>query len=265
MMRRASWRRLWQGGLTIVVALAFWQIASNTGIFGRTSPESSRLLLPPPAIVFSSLVVMVRSGYLLDNVSISVLRVLCGFVLASLIAVPLGIAMALSATIHNLVDPIVRLVSPIPGVAWVPIAILWFGLGDQAAIFIIAIGSIFPILLSTIQGVQDVDSRLVDAARTMGASQWQILQRVMLPSLIPYLVTGFRTGLSFAWRVVIAAEMVGVPKGIGYMLTVGRSTGQTEITIVTMLVLGVLMILVEELIFNPLQSYTDAWRKPVLR
>jgi ABC-type nitrate/sulfonate/bicarbonate transport system permease component len=186
-MPRASWQRLWQGALTISAVLLLWQIASNTGIFGRTSPESSRLLLPPPAVVLSSLVEMARSGYLLDNISISVLRVLCGFLLAALIAVPLGVAMALSATIQNLADPIVRLLSPIPGVAWVPIAILWFGLGDEAAIFIITIGSIFPILLSTIQGVHDVDGRLVDAARTMGANRWQIMHRVLLPSLIPYL------------------------------------------------------------------------------
>lgn len=261
-MQRAKWQRLWQSLLTLSVFLLVWHVASNTGIFGRTSPETSRLLLPPPSVVASSLIEMARSGYLLDNVSISVFRVLCGFVLAVLVAVPLGIAMALSPTVHNLSDPIVRLLSPIPGIAWVPIAILWFGLGDEAAIFIIAIGSIFPVLLSTTQGVQDVDQRLVDAARTMGANRPQIMHRVMLPSLVPYLVTGFRTGLSFAWRVVIAAEMVGVPKGIGYMLTVGRSTGRTEVTIVTMLILGVLMITVEELIFHPLQSYTDAWRNP---
>jgi ABC-type nitrate/sulfonate/bicarbonate transport system permease component len=261
-MRGAKFRRLWQGALTLVLALALWQVASNTGLFGRTSPEYSRLLLPPPSVVVSSLIEMIRSGYLLDNVSISILRVLCGFVIAVIIAVPLGILMALSSTIHNLADPLVRLISPIPGVAWVPIAILWFGLGDEAAIFIIAIGSIFPILLSTIQGVEDTDKRLIDAARTMGATQWQITRRVLLPGLVPYLVTGFRTGLSFAWRVVIAAEMVGVPKGLGYMLTVGRSTGRTEITIVTMLVLGVLMVVFEELIFTPLASYTDAWRSP---
>jgi ABC-type nitrate/sulfonate/bicarbonate transport system permease component len=261
-MKRASWQRLWQGTLTITVLILLWQIASNTGIFGRMSMESSRLLLPPPAAVLSSLIEMARSGYLLDNVSISVLRVLAGFLLAALIAVPLGVAMALSTTVHNLTEPMVRLLSPIPGVAWVPIAILWFGLGDEAAVFIIAIGSIFPILLSTVQGVHDVDGRLVDAARTMGATRWQILRRVMLPSLVPFLVTGFRNGLSFAWRVVIAAEMVGIPKGIGYMLTVGRSTGHTEITIVTMLILGALMLLCDELIFSPLQSYTDAWRRP---
>jgi ABC-type nitrate/sulfonate/bicarbonate transport system permease component len=94
-MRRASWQRLWQGSLTIAAVLLLWQIASNTGIFGRTSPESSRLLLPPPVVVFSSLVEMAHSGYLLDNVSISVLRVVCGF----LLAVPLGVMMALDLSI----------------------------------------------------------------------------------------------------------------------------------------------------------------------
>jgi ABC-type nitrate/sulfonate/bicarbonate transport system permease component len=261
-MERARWNALWQGTLTIGCGLLLWHVASNTGLFGRTTPEYSRLLLPPPSVVFSSLVEMIRSGYLLDNLSISILRVVAGFLIAVVIAVPLGISMALWPAIHNFANPIVRLLSPIPGVAWVPIAILWFGLGDEAAIFIIAIGSIFPILLNTIQGVHDTDQRLVDAARTMGATHWQVIQRVMLPGLVPYLVTGFRTGLSFAWRVVIAAELVGVPKGLGYMLTVGRSTGQTEITLVTMLVLGALMIAFEELIFSPLAVYTNAWRSP---
>jgi NitT/TauT family transport system permease protein/taurine transport system permease protein/sulfonate transport system permease protein len=261
-MQSAQWKRLWQGALSLTLALVLWDIASNTGIFGRTTAEYSRLLLPPPSSVLASLIEIIRSGYLLDNVSISILRVLAGFLLAVLIAVPLGVFMALSSTVNNLADPIVRLLSPIPGVAWVPIAILWFGLGDEAAIFIIAIGSIFPILLNTVQGIRDADQRLVDAARTMEATPWQIMLRVLLPGLIPYLVTGFRTGLSFAWRVVIAAEMVGVPKGLGYMLTVGRSTGRTEITIVTMLVLGILMVAVEELVFSPLASYTDTWRNP---
>jgi ABC-type nitrate/sulfonate/bicarbonate transport system permease component len=260
-MKGSGAQRLWQGALTCVAVLLLWHFASVTGIFGRMSPESSRLLLPPPSVVLRSLADMAKSGYLLDNVSISVMRVVAGFVLSVVIAVPLGVIMALSPTANNLVDPLVRLLAPIPGVAWVPIAILWFGLGDQAAIFIIAIGSVFPVLLNTMQGIHDVDWRLIDAALTLGASRSQIMSRVMLPSLIPYLVTGFRTGLSFAWRVVIAAEMVGVPKGIGYMLTIGRSTGQTEVTLVTMLILGVLMIVVEELIFDPLQNVTNSWKR----
>jgi NitT/TauT family transport system permease protein/taurine transport system permease protein/sulfonate transport system permease protein len=188
-------------------------------------------------------------------------RVLIGFALSVVIAVPLGVGMTTSPALNNVAEPFVRIFSPIPGVAWVPLAILWFGLGDMAAIFIITLGSVFPIILNTVQGVRDVDTRLVDAARMMGATQWQIMRRVMLPSLIPYLITGFRTGLGFAWRVVIAAEMVGVPKGIGYMLTVGRSTGRTEVTIVTMITLGLLMLIVEEFIFAPLEDRTRSWRR----
>lgn len=260
-MRKQTIARIWQGALGLSVFVLLWQVASVTGLFGRVLPEYSMLLLPPPKVVLLALVEMIRTGYLWDNVSVSIMRVLIGFILSVCIAVPLGIVMAISSTVNNIAEPFVRIFSPIPGVAWVPLAILWFGLGDEAAIFIITIGSIFPILLNTMQGVRDVDSHLVDAARVMGATQWQIIQRVMLPSLVPYLVTGFRTGLGFAWRVVIAAEMVGVPNGIGYMLTIGRSTGRTEITIVTMVVLGALMLVVEELIFAPLEKRTGSWRR----
>jgi len=261
MIKQQEMHRLWQGALALVVFLFVWHIASTTGLFGRVPAEYSQLLLPPPKVVFKALIEMARSGYLWDHVSISMLRVLIGFSLAVIIAVPLGIGMALSSSLNNFAEPLVRIFAPIPGVAWVPLAILWFGLGDEAAIFIIAVGSIFPVLINTIQGVRDVDTHLVDAARTMGATQGQIIQRVMFPSLVPYLVTGFRTGLGFAWRVVIAAELVGVPRGIGYMLTIGRSTGRTEITIVTMIILGVLMLMVEELVFAPLEKRTSYWRR----
>jgi NitT/TauT family transport system permease protein/taurine transport system permease protein/sulfonate transport system permease protein len=260
-MRTQTINRTWQGAAALAAFLLLWQAASVTGIFGRVSPEYSLFLLPPPKVVFLALAEMIRTGYLWDNLSVSIVRVLIGFALSVLIGVPLGIGMAIVPTVNNLAEPFVRIFSPIPGVAWVPLAILWFGLGDEAAIFIITVGAVFPILLNTIQGVRDVDTHLIDAARMMGANRRQVVQRVMLPSLVPYLVTGFRMGLGFAWRVVIAAEMVGVPKGIGYMLTIGRSTGRTEVTIVTMIVLGVLMLTVEELIFAPLERRTAAWRR----
>jgi NitT/TauT family transport system permease protein/taurine transport system permease protein/sulfonate transport system permease protein len=260
-MRKQSFARTWQGVLALTAFLILWQAASVTGIFGRVSPEYSLFLLPPPKVVFLALAEMARTGYLWDNLSVSIVRVIVGFTLSVFIAVPLGIGMAIIPTVNNLAEPFVRIFSPIPGVAWVPLAILWFGLGDEAAIFIITVGAVFPILLNTIQGVRDVDTHLIDAARMMGANRRQVVQRVMLPSLVPYLVTGFRMGLGFAWRVVIAAEMVGVPKGIGYMLTIGRSTGRTEITIVTMIVLGGLMFIVEEAIFAPLERSTAAWRR----
>jgi NitT/TauT family transport system permease protein/taurine transport system permease protein/sulfonate transport system permease protein len=260
-MKKLSFSRFWQGALAIAGFFLLWHLASTTGMFGKMSPEYSLLLLPPPAIVFKAFGEMIWSGYLWNQLSVSLVRVLIGFALSVAIAVPLGIGMATSPAMNNVAEPFVRIFSPIPGVAWVPLAILWFGLGDKAAIFIITVGSVFPIILNTVQGVRDVDQRLIDAARMMGATHWQIIRRVMLPSLIPYLITGFRTGLGFAWRVVIAAEMVGVPKGIGYMLTVGRSTGRTEVTIVTMITLGLMMLIVEEFVFAPLEARTRSWRR----
>jgi ABC-type nitrate/sulfonate/bicarbonate transport system permease component len=254
-------KRIWQGLLALVIFFILWHFASTTGLFGRISPQYSLLLLPPPEVVLKTFAEMAWSGYLWDQVSVSLVRVLIGFSLSVLISVPLGIAMGISPSVNNFAEPFVRIFSPIPGVAWIPLAILWYGLGDSAAIFIITVSSIFPILLNTIQGVRAVDPNLIDAARTMGATRWQIIRRVTFPSLIPYLITGFRTGLGYSWRVVITAEMVGVPKGIGYMLAVGRSTGHTAITIVTMICLGLMMLIVEELVFAPLERRTSSWRR----
>jgi ABC-type nitrate/sulfonate/bicarbonate transport system permease component len=249
--------------LAVLAFFVVWHFASVTGLFGRISPDYSTLLLPPPKVVFKALAQMAWSGYLWEQVSVSLVRVLIGFSLSVLIAVPLGIAVGLYPAVNNVAEPFVRIFAPIPGVAWIPLAILWYGLGDQAAIFIITVSAVFPVLLNTVQGVRGVDTHLIDAARTMGATRWQIIRRVMLPSLVPYLVTGFRTGLGYAWRVVITAEMVGVPRGIGYMLAVGRSTGHTEITIVTMICIGVLMLAIEELVFGPLERRTQSWRPSV--
>jgi NitT/TauT family transport system permease protein/taurine transport system permease protein/sulfonate transport system permease protein len=253
------------GSAALAAFVGVWHVASVTGLFGRVPPEYAALLLPTPGAVWEALRESVASGDLWNQVSVSLVRVATGFGLSVLIGVPLGLSVALSPTANALIDPFVRIFSPIPGVAWVPLAILWFGLGDKAAIFIITIGSVFPILLSTAQGVRAVDRSLLDAARTLGARFHQQLRRVLLPSVTPFLVTGFRLGLGFAWRVVIAAEMVGVPRGIGYMLNVGRSTGHTEVTFMTIAILGVLMIIAEEVVFAPLERWTNHWRPAVAR
>ncbi len=250
--------------LTGVAALAafvgLWQVASATGLFGRVAMPYARLLLPGPGAVLRALLEAAASGYLWDQLSVSLVRVGAGFGIAVAIGVPLGLAVVLSPVADAFVTPFVRVFSPIPGVAWVPLAILWFGLGDRAAIFIIAVGSVFPVLVSTTQGVRAVDASLVDAGRMLGARFHQLLLRVFLPSVVPFLVTGFRLGLGFAWRVVIAAEMVGVPRGIGYMLSIGRSTGHTEVTFMTIGILGALMVVAEELVFAPLERRTSHWR-----
>lgn len=252
--------RILIGAAALGALAGLWQVASVTGLFGHVAKPYASLLLPGPGVVLRALWESAVTGYLWDQLSVSLLRVAAGFGIAVGLGVPLGLLMVLSPVADALITPFVRVFSPIPGVAWVPLAILWFGLGNAAAIFIIAVGSVFPVLLSTAQGVRAVDWNLVDAGRMLGARSHQLLLRVFLPSVVPFLVTGFRLGLGFAWRVVIAAEMVGVPRGIGYMLSIGRSTGRTEVTFMTIGLLGALMVVAEELVFAPLERHTNHWR-----
>lgn len=249
-----------QGCLGIAGIVLLWVIASKTGIFGRIDQDRAQLLLPMPATVAGELADMLKSGYLLSNIWVSMQRVLAGFGIAAAIGLPLGIFMGMSETVRNCVYPVVRFFSPIPGVAWVPLAILWFGLGDRAAVFIIVMGSLSPIIVNTLQGVRDVDPKLYDVMHMMEASRWQIIWHCVIPSIIPHILSGFKLGLGFAWRVVIAAEMVGVPKGMGYVLSVGRSTANTSVTLITIISLGVIMMLMEEVLFRILEERTGKWK-----
>lgn len=260
-MEKEKKQAIFEGIISILIFIGIWKLASATGIFGRVSVRSSSLLLPPPEKVLVSVVDMFASGYLEKHILVSFIRVVKGFLLAVVIGVPMGILMGSNRHAKNLLNNLFRLFSPIPGVAWIPLAILWFGLGDKAAIFIITMGSFSPIIVNTMQGVDDVDPNLRQALLTMGASKWQIIIKCVVPSIIPYMISGFRLGLGFAWRVLIAAEMVGVPDGLGYVLNTGRSTGRTEVTVVTILLLGVIMILMEEVLFMPLEKKVCHWKK----
>ncbi len=257
---KKKWKPFLQGCIGIAAILVLWAAASSTGIFGRIDPGTAQLLLPMPGTVAAELVEMLKSGYLLSNIWVSMQRVLLGFAIAAAIGLPLGILMGVSGTIRNCVYPVVRFFSPIPGVAWVPLAILWFGLGNNAAVFIIVMGSLSPIVVNTLQGVQSVDKKLYDVMHMMEASWWQVICHCIIPSIIPHIMSGFKLGLGFAWRVVIAAELVGVPRGMGYVLSVGRSTGNTSVTLITIISLGVIMMLMEEVLFRIIERHTNKWK-----
>lgn len=249
-----------QGLFTIIIVVLIWSIASKTGLFGKLEPDKAQLLLPMPGVVAAEFMDMIKSGYLLSNIWVSMQRVLIGFGIAIAIGLPLGIGMGMSENLRNFIYPMVRFFSPIPGVAWVPLAILWFGLGNNAAIFIIVMGSLSPIIVNSLQGVMNVDRKLYDVLNIMEASRWQIVKYCIIPSIVPYIISGFKLGLGFAWRVVIAAEMVGVPKGLGYVLNVGRNTGNTSVTIITIISLGIIMMLMEEVLFRFLEKRTNKWK-----
>lgn len=253
-------KKLLQGCLGVALLLALWTLASMTGLFGRVEKDVARMLFPLPTEVAAKLVEMLGSGYLLFNIWVSFRRVLIGFMIAVLIGLPVGILTGMSENARNIIYPLIRFVSPIPGVAWVPLAILWFGLGNRAAIFIIVMGSLSPIIVNTFQGIQNVDRRLYHVLDIMEASWWQQVRYCVIPAILPYVVAGFRLGLGFAWRVVIAAEMVGVPRGMGYVLSVGRNTGDTAVTLIVIISLGVVMMLMEEVLFRFLEKRMNRWK-----
>lgn len=245
----------------IVLLIFFWQLLSMTGMFGKYDSKMIKMVLPSPVQVVRKLADITVSGYLLENVWVSFKRVMAGFVLGAVIGIPLGILMGTKVQIKRFLYPLFKIISPIPGVAWIPLAIIWFGLGNDAAIFIIVMSAITPICINTMQGVEGVNPDLKDLFLTLKANIFQRVIFLIIPSIVPYIITGMKMGLGYSWRVVLAAEMVGVPGGLGYVLNLGRSTAQTEITFIIIIVLGVMMTMMEKVLFTPLERITERWKK----
>ena len=175
-------------------------------------------LLPSPIDVLAALRDLARDGELFHHAGISLARMLGSLALAAALAVPLGFAMGLSRTLDRVVDPTVELLRPISGIAWIPLALFMFGIGNALPVFIMTYAAFFPILLGTIAGVRATDRRLVDAARTMGVPMARIVTRVVAPAALPSLMVAIRLGVAAGWTAVVAAELIGAPSGLGYAI-----------------------------------------------
>jgi taurine transport system permease protein len=201
-----------------------------------------------------------RDGTLLAHIGASLLRVLVGTGLALLLAIPLGVAMGVSAVVSTFLTPLFRFFSVLAGIAWIPIATLWFGYGFGAITFVIFNAVFFIVAYNTLLGVATIPKPLRNAAASLGAGRWSMLTEVLLPGALPNIVTGIRTGLGFAWRGLIAAEMIATNVGLGYMLFVARDFYRTEVIVLGMIVIGVLWLLIDRLVLAPLERVTiERW------
>jgi taurine transport system permease protein len=202
----------------------------------------------------------IRDGSLLAHVGASLGRVAVGTVLAILVSVPLGVAMGVSPAVSSFLTPLFRFFSVLAGIAWIPIATLWFGYGFGAITFVIFNAVFFIVAYNTLLGVSTIPLPLRHAAASLGASRWAMLTEVLLPGALPNIVTGIRTGLGFAWRGLIAAEMIATNVGLGYMLFVARDFYRTEVIVFGMIVIGVLWLLIDRLLLAPLERATvERW------
>jgi taurine transport system permease protein len=199
-------------------------------------------------------------GSLLNHIWASLVRVIVGTVLALLLSIPLGIAMGVSPFVSAFLTPLFRFFSVLAGIAWIPIATLWFGYGFGAITFVIFNAVFFIVTYNTLLGVSTIPRQVRNAAASLGAGKWSMLTEVLLPGALPNIVTGIRTGLGFAWRGLIAAEMIATNAGLGYMLFVARDFYKTEVIVLGMVVIGILWLLLDRLVLAPLERATiERW------
>lgn len=233
--------------------ILLWEAVTLLGIF-------SPVLLPSPIAVIVAAWNMLLEGVLLPNVLISLTRALAGFILAVAIAVPLGIVAGWYASLFHIVDPLVELFRPIPVLALLPVAILWFGIGETSKLFIIMYGTFFPVFLNTVAGVRLVDSKLTQAAASLGATPGQIFRKVVLMAAMPSIVTGLRLGLGFSFLTLVAAELLAAEQGLGYLLTSTQLNFRTDETLVATLMFGIIGFLTGAIIIK-LENHFLRWKE----
>lgn len=233
-------QRMGFGALGILGVLGTWAAVTSLGLVNN-------FLLPDPGTVLATAVELARSGSLLEDVTASLSRVVVGFAAALAAAVPLGIAMGLFARVHYLVDPLVELIRPIPPIAVIPLAMLWFGIGEESKIFLIAFGSFFPILLNTVAGLRSIDPTHVRAIQTLGATRTQVIRSVVLPAAFPHIVVGARLGIAMGFIVLVAAELIAAESGLGYLIEDARRRFATDAVLVGIIVIGLIGLLLNHL------------------
>jgi sulfonate transport system permease protein len=229
------------GALALAVAAALWELAPRCGLADPT-------LLPPLSRVLAAGWPLLRSGALPRHLGASLWRVGLGYGLAVLAALPVGVAIGLLPGLERYANPLLQVLRPISPPAWVPLAILWFGIGDAPAVFIVFVGTVLALIVGVATAARSMDRRLVQAAFTLGARPAQAVLLVVVPSLGPAIFGQLRVGLALAWMCVMAAEMVAVRSGLGYLLIEARSLFQTDRVLLCMLVIGALGLGLDQLL-----------------
>jgi len=268
---RERWRELLVGMVAPVLALGLWQWVA---MMGWVDP----LVLPAPLDVWRKWVAYLLpltpyaeytgggwlrwalSGELPMDIHASMVRVAVGFAIGAGLALPLGLAMGASPLVYAWMNPLVQILRPIPPIAYIPLAILWFGLGNPPAVFLIALGAFFPVLMNTIAGVRHVDGIYLRAARNLGAGGVTLFLRVILPAAVPYILSGVRIGIGTAFIVVIVSEMIAVNNGLGFRILEAREYFWSDKIIAGMITIGLLGLAID-IGMNRLNNHLLRWHR----
>lgn len=215
-----------------LAAVGAWQVASATELVPAVA-------MPPPSRVARAFLALLASGELARHVAVSLGRVLAGSAAAAALAIVLGTAIGLSRRLERSTDLILQVLRPIPPIAWIPLAIVWFGIGEASKLYIIFLGAFFPILVSVVTGIRQTERRFVELARVLEIPRLRFVRHVVLPGATPIVMSALRVGLGVAWMCVVAAELIAASRGVGYLIMDARQLSQPDVVLVGMITIGV--------------------------
>lgn len=228
-------------------------------VWGLAASQVPDYVLPQPWAVVAEALRWLGNGSLGQHVGASVLRELAGYGAAAIVALILGVAGAVSVSFRKFAGPLIGLFMAVPPIAWAPLCMIFFGLGNVAIVVVIFIASVFPMTIAMQEGFLAIRSGHVRAARTLGARRWQLLRHVYLPASLPFLTASLRIGFGQAWRALVAAEMLGASRGIGWMVAMGGQIGNTTQVLLGIAIIGFTAWLAESLVFRRMERHYRTW------
>jgi NitT/TauT family transport system permease protein len=224
--------KIWPSVVVLAVVIAIWWAAV-------VATES--VIFPTPFAVVTGTLELAADGTLWEHIGASLFRVAAGFGIAVAFAIPLGLWMGWVRGAFVTLNPLFQILRPISPIAWIPIAILWFGVGNASPIYLIFIASVFPMIVQTTAGVHTIEKRYLRAAENFGVSRATLFRRVVIPATLPQIIVGMRIGLGVAWLVVVAAEMIALRSGLGYLIIDSRNAGNRyDLVIAGMIIIGLI-------------------------
>ncbi|MCA0051381.1 ABC transporter permease subunit [Mesorhizobium sp. B283B1A] len=228
--------------VTILAVLALWALSARLQLV-------SPVFLPSPLAVWNKFIVVIRDGFvdatLLQHAVASLGRVFAALIAAILVGVPVGLAIGISTVGRGIFDPLLEFLRPIPPLAYLPLVIIWFGIGEPSKILVITIAMLAPVALSTASGVRGVSQERINAARSLGATHAQVVRHVILPSALPSILTGLRIALGAGWSTLVAAELVAATRGLGFMIQSAAQFLVTDVVVMGILVIAAIAFVLE--------------------
>ncbi|QGU94402.1 ABC transporter permease subunit [Clostridium bovifaecis] len=221
------------GAILPIILVIAWQVLSNIGVFPA-------YLFPSPSAVINTLVDLFKEGELIGHVEITAYRVLAGFVVGSIGAIVLGAVTGYYNVVYKIFDPLIQALRAIPSLSWVPLFILWLGIGEESKVTLIAVGVFFPVYLNWVMGIKGVDQKYVEVGKLYHFTTIKIIKQILLPAALPSLLTGLRSGLGLGWMFVVAAELMGSSKGLGYLMVFGQNNSTPELIVGSILLFAIL-------------------------